>query len=89
MRLCQYYFAPRDCKNGCGDICIVAEPAKVNAENEVLREQNFAMNKTIADITAEAEGLRKALEKINQTALSHPYAGVTCGEIARAALGKA
>lgn len=38
---------------------------------------------------AAAPDLLAALEQINNVALGHPYAGCTCGEIARAAIAKA
>ena len=41
----------------------------------------------VACVDEENAKLRDALQRISDTALGHPYAGVTCGEIAREALG--
>lgn len=40
-------------------------------------------------LIASAPELLDALRKISETALAYPYSGVTCGEIARAAIAKA
>ena len=42
----------------------------------------------LASVKKERDELVAALEKINNVSLGHPYAGVTCGELARAAIAK-
>lgn len=68
-RLCQYHFAMRDvvCSKGCGEICIVAEPEKVNAalsaqlrDRQELQARINDRDTIISDLKDELAALREA-----------------------------
>ena len=72
-RVCNAHFAMREvlCSKGCGDICIVAEPEKVNTALSEREEECKALaelNKALDAKLAEMEAVQSATEKINLSA---------------------
>lgn len=62
--------------------------AKVQRQSAGLSESNENWMDGFNSMKQQRDELLAALKDISNTALGHPYAGVTCGEIARDAIAK-
>ena len=59
---------------------------QLGAPHGTWAQQLTAAGNQLVEMQKRVDLLKAALEKINNVALGHPYAGCTCGEIARAAI---